>query len=1201
MQGLAHIKNWLRYWRNSLADSESGKGALKKKELRSFFNTDVTAFQLGYLSNDDESDVRILKNLFKGESDKTQLVKVLIRPTIYLSKYEHGHKHTSIRPDVISPIICQVWVSRQGYFYPAARPTIPRDLLTPQAEDKFTLLDVDCLDTFHTAREVQVFTEQEALAFLEFENVPDKQYQDWAKYCDIARELFKTLNVDETKVKLETGYQTEDLKKAYFVKVDDAANAARNILRLYDSLNEVSCSLPLLENYCLGQVEIHEPCNDSLMAISQRFGHSNSKFPLAKAQRDALTHVMAMESGDVLAVNGPPGTGKTTFVLSVVASLWIKAALEDSEPPIIIAASTNNQAVTNIIAAFGKDFEENDSVFSGRWIPDIKSYGGYFPAVSKENEASACYQTKAFYESLEQSEFLERAEANFLNQAKKAFERDDLESVEEVKQSLLREMEGYHSELVNVEVSWNRLVHAKKNCVEVLGEDPFKTFQQSQHELTNKENELSTVIQDQKQWQNFCANESIWLLLFRWLPPVGRKLLLLRKLFIESRFSQFAKSFLKSILQVNEQLTSLIQIHQDALNELKKRHESYRVLIDAFKQAQDHWVKTATSIYQPFSKVPSADQVDEELDINFRFKLFQLAVHYWEARWLIECRKLEVVGNSDWAGHKKSGLKSVRPRWHRRMMLTPCIVSTLHSLPSYLTYTSYVEEDFKDEYLLNGVDLLIIDEAGQVSPEVAAASFALAKKALVIGDVHQIEPVRGLTRSIDIGNLLQFGLIADKSQYTDIGQTGATAIEGSVMHIAQRVSRYHYLADAEPGMFLREHRRCYDEIISFSNKLCYKGLLIPKRGKASSESLFPPMAYLHIDGRAEAPPAGSRCNALEANQIAAWLGANRDKIEAYYQHLHHDYKDKLLEDLVGIVTPFRAQQDLIEKACAKQGMKVGKGDGKLTVGTVHALQGAERPLIIFSAVYSRHSDGNFIDMSASMLNVAVSRAKDSFIVFGDMDVISAASRGKPRHLLGRYLFDSDVHELVFPLDKRPDLLRVCGSPKLINNADEHDEYISQLLQRAELQVDMVSPWVSIARLQETGLYDEMIGASQRGAVVNLYTDYHFNSTTNNQYDESKSSMLKNSCERLSADGINVFVVNGVHSKLVMADKHFMSVGSFNWCSAARAGKYSNMETSMIYSGDLADEIDLQIKALKSRVRKAYLAALPIKSEENEGV
>ena len=50
---------------------------------------------------------------------------------------------------------------------------------------------------------------------------------------------------------------------------------------------------------------------------------------------------------------GPPGTGKTTFLQSVVADMYVKSALKRERAPIIVAASTNNQAVTNIIDSFG--------------------------------------------------------------------------------------------------------------------------------------------------------------------------------------------------------------------------------------------------------------------------------------------------------------------------------------------------------------------------------------------------------------------------------------------------------------------------------------------------------------------------------------------------------------------------------------------------------------------------------------------------------------------------------------------------------------------------------------------------------------------------------------------------------------------------------------------------------------------------------
>lgn len=58
--------------------------------------------------------------------------------------------------------------------------------------------------------------------------------------------------------------------------------------------------------------------------------------------------------GDVLAVNGPPGTGKTALLQTIVADMYVKAALEENDAPVIVAISTNNQAVTNIIDSFGK-------------------------------------------------------------------------------------------------------------------------------------------------------------------------------------------------------------------------------------------------------------------------------------------------------------------------------------------------------------------------------------------------------------------------------------------------------------------------------------------------------------------------------------------------------------------------------------------------------------------------------------------------------------------------------------------------------------------------------------------------------------------------------------------------------------------------------------------------------------------------------
>lgn len=1166
------VRQWLRYWRNSLADSESGQGVLTKKQLDHHRKVEVDAYSVGKL----ESAHPELAGLFEGEDEDTRLVRVIFRPTIYLARKEHGKKKSSLFPDVITPIACGLWVSREGWFIPAEPPTIPRDLLTPQADDKFSIAAVVDQDAFLTVRELRCYSEQEALALLD--DIASEHEALWQEFRDLSRDLFSELcQVD----RINEHY--ENVRQGRFLKVDDQANAAHNILKLYDWLSETDIRMPLLDSYALKSHGNYRPCVDALDTMAERIGHPNTQFPLAEAQRDALAQVLAMEEGEILAVNGPPGTGKTTFVLSVVASLWAKAALEEDEPPLIIAASTNNQAVTNILEAFGKGFEENGDPLSGHWLPDIISYGGYFCAHKRENEAAKHYHTPLFYRTLEQPDFLKRAESIFLSKAREAL-GEGLETVDKVRKRLHETLKNHHRELDKLHTSWQNLEQARQRCDETMGSDPDAAKVAEQQALEALRGALEPVEINRRQWKQFCAAEPLMQTLLSALPAVARKRRLKRELFIEDAFCTKARRIVEQGTQDDPgaALSGWINRQREAIAEKEDVLARWQRLLNEKCAAEAQWQEAAESVPNAQGSVLAPKALDALLDISLRFKMFQLTVHYWEARWLLDCNKREKELAEQSRGKEKTGLKAVRPRWKRRMKLTPCIVSTLHSLPSHMTYSVFEEEgQFRDDYLINEIDLLIIDEAGQVAPDVAGASFALAKRALVIGDVHQIKPVNTQVRTVDVGNLMHQQLLTSLEDYEPLRGTGRSVVDGSAMRIAQASSRYRYLDDAEPGMFLREHRRCFDDIISFCNDLCYQGLLLPMRGnpKPDSESVLPPLGYLHIDGRAESPPSGSRINRLEAMTIAEWLVDRREELERVY--------DAALEDIVGVITPFKAQEGLIAEACRARDIKVGRGVGEMTVGTVHALQGAERPIVLFSAVYSRHADGGFIDRDVSMLNVAVSRAKNGFLVFGDMDVVGAAARGTPRYLLGQYLFTRKDSELLFATRARPDLLALCREPQVINDAEAHDRCIGELLDSVRQRIDMVSPWISLKRLQDTGLLARMRAAVERDVAVNVYTDYRFNTFKDNQHDPNKEVIFEACREALRDSGIEVFVVNQVHSKLIMADERFMCVGSYNWASAAREGRYRNMETSMLYSGNLTEEIRVQLEALQARILQQH--------------
>jgi superfamily I DNA and/or RNA helicase len=232
------------------------------------------------------------------------------------------------------------------------------------------------------------------------------------------------------------------------------------------------------------------------------------------------------------------------------------------------------------------------------------------------------------------------------------------------------------------------------------------------------------------------------------------------------------------------------------------------------------------------------------------------------------------------------------------------------------------------------------------------------------------------------------------------------------MKMSQHSTLHHDNKALDRGMWLYEHRRCWDEIISYCSELCYKGTLQPKQGSAYASAkiapLFPPMAYLHIDGKSQSQ-GGSRINRHEAKAIADWIAANREQIQQYYQ-------GETISKVLGIVTPFGAQKTAIKSALEEA---LG-GDNGITVGTVHALQGAERNLIIFSPVYSRHESGGqfFFDVGPNMLNVAVSRAKHSFMVFGDMEIFDKKGN-KPSSLLARHIFSSPKNEISTSITPSP--------------------------------------------------------------------------------------------------------------------------------------------------------------------------------------
>ncbi|ELN1554661.1 DNA2/NAM7 family helicase, partial [Escherichia coli] len=697
--------------------------------------------------------------------------------------------------------------------------------------------------------------------------------------------------------------------------------------------------------------------------------------------------------------------------------------------------------------------------------------------------------------------------------------------------------------------------------------------------LSGQEQKVTLLKSAKTEWKKYRAGESLIYSLFSWLPAVRSKRQYQIQLFLEDKLGALiAGNQWSDPETIERNIDGLLNSAEREQTTYQQQIDSAHEIVLKEQQAVQEWQRLAFDLGYEGDEELSFSQADELADTQIRFPAFLLTTHYWEGRWLMDMARIDDLQEEK----KKKGAKGVTARWQRRMKLTPCVVMTCYMLPGNMQISEHKgQRKFEKSYLYDFADLLIVDEAGQVLPEVAAASFALAKKALVIGDTEQIPPIWSIAPAIDIGNMLAEKILSGSTQeeitekYTAIADLGKSAASGSVMKIAQFASRYQYDPELARGMYLYEHRRCFDNIIGYCNTLCYHGKLLPKRGREES-NLMPAMGYLHIDGKGELASSGSRYNLLEAETIAAWLAENQQNLEAHY--------GKSLHEVVGIVTPFSAQVSTIKQVLGKQGISTGANEKSLTVGTVHSLQGAERAIVIFSPVYSKHEDGGFIDSDNSMLNVAVSRAKDSFLVFGDMDLFEVQPASSPRGLLAKYLFESEKNALSFDYKERKDLKTAGTKIYTLHGVEQHDNFLNQTFENTSKHITIVSPWLTWQRLEQTGFLDSMIAACSRGINVTIVTDRSYN-TEHNDFEmrKEKQQNFKAALEKLNALGIATKLVNRVHSKIVIGDDGLLCVGSFNWFSATREARYERYDTSMVYCGDnLKGEIEAIYNSLERR-------------------
>ena len=234
-------------------------------------------------------------------------------------------------------------------------------------------------------------------------------------------------------------------------------------------------------------------------------------------------------------------------------------------------------------------------------------------------------------------------------------------------------------------------------------------------------------------------------------------------------------------------------------------------------------------------------------------------------------------------------------------------------------------------------DMTIIDEASQCNTAISLVPIIRGESLMLVGDPQQLNPVIVLDEMTNQKLKKRYN-VSDDYDYRK-----------------NSIYKTYLACDAvSDEILLHNHYRCHKQIIEFNNKKYYNSKLhVMTESKEAQPLIYVNVQNDEADYKNTAPS--------EASEIIKYAAANKDKS-------------------IGVITPFVNQKNLIEKMLKSENLS------NVTCGTVHAFQGDEKDVVLFStAITNQTKAGTYewLKNNKELINVATSRAKEKLIVLSN--------------------------------------------------------------------------------------------------------------------------------------------------------------------------------------------------------------------------
>ena len=347
-----------------------------------------------------------------------------------------------------------------------------------------------------------------------------------------------------------------------------------------------------------------------------------------------------------------------------------------------------------------------------------------------------------------------------------------------------------------------------------------------------------------------------------------------------------------------------------------------------------------------------------------RSELTIAAFHLHQA-WLVACYEHGFDKNiNSLAGLVEGKIRDYEEAkvvWQSLFMVVPVVSSTFASLANQ--FAGLHEGD---------IGWVLIDEAGQATPQQAVGALLRGRRVIAVGDPQQIEPVFSAPPEF----IDYFG---KKLLGEDWHAWSATADE-SVQTLADRANPYgtELITETWLGSPLRVHRRCQEPMFGIANHIAYNNKMIHGTEKAGENSAFlwGESCWFDVEGEVQ----GKHYVPQQGELVLQLLNRSLER----EGQLPDCYLISPFKDVVNRLQYF-LQGNLQHPDLDNQQLRQWLSD---RVGTVHTFQGKEERSVILVLGGSSETQGAIAWASEkpNILNVAVTRAKHRLFIIGSREL-----------------------------------------------------------------------------------------------------------------------------------------------------------------------------------------------------------------------